>query len=126
MGMIDRIRNFFKGSNNEISVQQDDTYQKSELATQIVNLVDKIKRVNSFDSSIWNLSNISNRQLEEKSLEELQIMCNRLNSRFSELTRQSQRTSSQRESLEAAKWTGQKPQNLTNYEFDRFQRDDER
>ncbi len=30
------------------------------------------------------------------------------------------------ESLEEAKWTGKKPKGLTNYEFDRLQRDEAR
>lgn len=126
MGMMDNIRNFFRGSNNTPVIQEDDSYKKSMLATQIVNSIDKIKRINSFDSSIWNLSNTSTYDLQRKSLAELERIQSSLDSRLSELTRQSQRRNPQRESLEESKWTGQKPRNMSDHDFDRFQRDDER
>lgn len=126
MGMLDNIKNFFKGSNNTQVVQEDDSYKKSMLATQIVNAIDKIKRINSFDSSIWNLSNVSSYDLQRKSLAELERLQASLDSRLSELTKQSQRRSPERESLEESKWTGQKPKNMTDHDFDRFQRDDGR
>lgn len=126
MGMMDNIRNFFRGSNNAPVMQEDDSYKKSMLATQIVNSIDKIKRINSFDSSIWNLSNTSTYDLQRKSLAELERIQASLDSRLSELTRQSQRSNPQREALEESKWTGQKPRNMSDHDFDRFQRDDER
>lgn len=124
MGIIDNVRNFFKGSNNVSVEQEEDTYKKSMLATKIVNLVDKIKRINSFDSSIWNLNNVSSYELERKSLDELEQLYSSLSSRLLVLTKQHQRESQEREAYEDAKWTGQKPENLTNQEFDRFQRYD--
>lgn len=126
MGMLDNIRNFFRGSNNAPVVQEDDSYKKSMLATQIVNSIDKIKRINSFDSSIWNLSNTSTYDLQRKSLAELERIQSSLDSRLSELTRQSQTRSPQREALEESKWTGQKPRNMSDHDFDRFQRDEGR
>lgn len=126
MGMFDNIRNIFKGPNNATAVKEDDRAKKVMLATEIINLVDKIKRVNSFDSSIWNLSNASSQQLQRRSVAELESLRASLSSRIEELTRQSKASSSRRESLEASKWTGQRPQGLTEHEFDRFQRDDER
>jgi len=125
MGILDNLRNLFKSPDN-IPVVQEDTYRKSKLAGEIVNLVDEIKRINSFDSSIWNLANTSSYELEKRSLAELERLQASLYNRRSELIKQSQRKSTERENLEAARWTGQKPQNLTNHEFDRFQRDDER
>ncbi len=126
MGMFDNFRNLFKGSSKAPVAMEEDSYKKSMLATQIVNLVDKIKRKNSFDSSIWNLNNISSSQLERRSLAELEGLKSTLDSKLSELTRQSQRKDQRMESLEASKWTGQKPKGLTDHEFDRFQRDESR
>ena len=126
MGMLDNIRKFFGGSKSEAVAREDDSYKKSMLATQIVNSIDRIKRINSFDSSIWNLSNVSTYDLQRKSLSELESMHANLSRRISELDRQNQRGDSKRESLEASKWTGQRPQNMSNHDFDRFQRDESR
>ena len=125
MGLLDNIRGFFSSSKNSQPMQLDDENEKQRLAEKIVNLIGKIKKVNSFDSSIWNLSNISSYELKSKSLDELKRLNSSLESRLAELDRRSQVTSSSRESLEASKWTGQKPQNMNNKEFDRFQRSDD-
>ena len=125
MGLLSNIRGFFSSSKNAQPMQLDDENEKQRLAEKIVNLIGKIKKVNSFDSSIWNLSNISSYELKSKSLDELKRLNSSLESRLAELDRRSQVTSSSRESLEASKWTGQKPQNMTNKEFDRFQRSDD-
>ena len=128
MGLLDNFRNFFKSSNERTTpvMPKEDTLEKSMLATQIVNLVDKIKRINSFDSSIWNLSNVSSTELQRKNLAELEQIHSNLNARLSVLVRQSERENPTREALESSKWTGRKPEHLTNHEFDRFQRDEER
>lgn len=125
MGLLDNIRGFFSSSKNSQPMQLDDENEKQRLAEKIVNLIGKIKKVNSFDSSIWNLSNISSYELKSKSLDELKRLNSSLENRLAELDRRSQVTSSSRESLEASKWTGQKPQNMNNKEFDRFQRSDD-
>ncbi len=125
MGLLDNIRGFFSSSKNAQPMQLDDENEKQRLAEKIVNLIGKIKKVNSFDSSIWNLSNISSYELKSKSLDELKRLNSSLENRLAELDRRSQVTSSSRESLEASKWTGQKPQNMNNKEFDRFQRSDD-
>ena len=125
MGLLSNIRGFFSSSKNSQPMQLDDENEKQRLAEKIVNLIGKIKKVNSFDSSIWNLSNISSYELKSKSLDELKRLNSSLESRLAELDRRSQVTSSSRESLEASKWTGQKPQNMNNKEFDRFQRSDD-
>lgn len=74
MGLIDNIRGFFSGSNNMQTepTKLNDDYEKSILAEKIVDLVNKIQRINSFDNSIWNLSNVSSYELRRKSLNELQ------------------------------------------------------
>ena len=59
MGLIDNLKGHFSGSKNIQPVQVNDEYEKARLREQIVDLVNKIKRINSFDSSIWNLSNVS-------------------------------------------------------------------
>ena len=127
MGLMDSIRGLFSGSKNNQSVQTNgnDEYKKSMLADRIVDLVDKIKRINSFDNSIWNLSNVSSYDLRRKSLEELQMLNSSLENRLSVLDKQSQRVNTNNEELEASKWTGQKPQHLNENDFDRFQRSDD-
>ena len=45
MGMIDTLRKIFKDSNNRPLMPEDDSGKKEILATQIVNLVDKIKKI---------------------------------------------------------------------------------
>ena len=127
MGLMDNIREFFSGSKNTQTSQPqiNEEYEKSRLADRIVDLIGRIKRINSFDSSIWNLSNISSYDLKRKSLEELQRLNSSLENRLSELDRQSQRRNPNREALEASKWTGQKPSNMSNLDFDRFQRSDD-
>lgn len=126
MGLMNNIREFFSGSKNShaTQVQANDKYEKSILARKIVNLVNEIKRINSFDSSIWNLSNISSYTLERKSLDELQILNTSLQNRLAELNRTKQQGNLRRDSLEASKWTGQKPKHMSEHDFDRFQRDD--
>lgn len=128
MGLMDNIREFFSGSENVQAShpQVNEEYEKSRLADRIVDLVGKIKKINSFDSSIWNLSNVSSYELKRKSLDELQNLISSLENRLSALNRQSQIGNSRNEELEASKWTGQKPRNMSDFDFDRFQRDDER
>ena len=125
MGLLNNLRGFFSGSKNTQAVQVEDEYEKSRLAEKIVDLVGRIKRINSFDSSVWNLSNVSSYELKRKSLDELQRLNLSLENRLSELNRQKQTSDPKRESLEAAKWTGQKPKNMSDLDFDRFQRYDD-
>ena len=129
MGLMDNIRKFFSGSKNVQSTQPqvNNEAEKSRLAEKIVDLVDKIKRINSFDSSVWNLSNTSSYDLKRKSLDELQRLHSNLENRLGELNKQkqTQQANPERESLEASKWTGQKPRDMSDVEFDRFQRDDD-
>ena len=127
MGLMDNIRGFFLGSKNTQTTQPqiNEEYEKSRLTDRIVDLIGKIKRINSFDSSIWNLSNVSSYELKRKSLNELQKLNSSLENRLSELDRQSQRRNPIVEELEASKWTGQKPKNMSDLDFDRFQRSDD-
>ena len=55
-------------------------------------------------------------------MNELKELNSNLANRLSELERQNQRRDSNRESLEASKWTGQKPKNMSDHDFDRWQR----
>lgn len=126
MGLMDNIRNSLLRSKNRqiVQVQENDEYEKSRLAVKIINLVNSIKRIDSFDSSIWNLSNISSYELKRKGLSELQKLHSTLENRLEELTRQRQQRNPEREVLEASKWAGQKPKDMSDHDFDRFQRDD--
>ena len=127
MGLIDNIREFFSSSKNSQTGQPhiDEEYEKSILADKIVDLVVKIKKINSFDDSIWSLSNVSSFDLKRKKLEDLQMLCSKLETRLSALDRQSKINNLNNDELEASKWTGQKPQHLNDYDFDRFQRSDD-
>ncbi len=127
MGLMDNIRGFFSGSKNaETSQPQlNEEYEKLRLAENIVNLVDKIKKINSFDSSIWNLSHTSSYELKRKSLAELQKLNSSLENRFVELDKQSKNVNPKMEALEASKWTGQKSKDMSEHDFDRFQRSDD-
>lgn len=130
MGLIDNIRKFFLNSKNtqtvQVQAQTNSEYEKSRLADQIVSLVNSIKRIDSYDSTVWNLSNISSYELRRKNLAELEKLHSRLENRLEELNRQSQQRNPRREALEASKWTGQKPKDMSDHDFDRFQRDDDR
>lgn len=127
MGLINKIRDFFSGSKDVqiIQPQRNERYEKEKLASNIVNLVDKIKKINSFDSSIWNLSNVSTFDLQQKSLNELQKISFNLENSFANLQIKNQRRNSNSEALEASKWTGQRSPNMNNFDFDRFQRSDD-
>ena len=117
MRILDNIKKFLKGENAKPIIKQENTYKKSVLSSNIMNLINDIKRIDSFDKSLWNLSNASNISLQNKSEIELEQLYANLSSRLEKIN-------FSRQSLEASKWTGQKPKNMTDYEFDRFQRDD--
>ena len=107
--------------------KENEWYQKLALSKEIISLVNEIKRRATFDSILWNLNNVSTSELERKSLEELNQISSNLKRRLVELTTtQKQTRDITREKLEEAKWTGQKPRGLTDYEFDRLQRDEAR
>lgn len=123
MGMIDTLRKIFKDSNNRPLIPEDDSGKKEILATQIVNLVDKIKKINSFDSCLWNLRNVTTYSLKSKSLGELQTLHSSLTNRLEKLTNLKTKANQTYQDLEAAKWTGEKPTHLSNHDFDRLQND---
>lgn len=123
MGMIDTLRKIFKDSNNRPLMPEDDSGKKEILATQIVTLVDKIKKINSFDSCLWNLRNVTTYSLKNKSLGELQTLHSSLTNRLEELTNLKAKANQTYQDLEAAKWTGEKPTHLSNHDFDRLQND---
>lgn len=122
MGILSKLGNLLKGSNDTEIVVQDDSYEKSRIVSEIINLISSIKRIDSFDISVHNLSKISRYDLERKSLDELKEIRHNLEIKHSHLNKQSQRQDSEREAYNRALWTGEKPSNLTNYEFDRAQR----
>ena len=84
MGFIDNIRGFFSNSNSTQSSQPqiNEEYEKSMLADKIVDLVNKIKKIDSFDSSIWSLHNASSSSLKRKSLNELKSLYSSLGNRL--------------------------------------------
>lgn len=128
MGFIDNLRSLVKGVGNEEveEVQKEDPYEKSRLASEIVSLVQKISKINSFDTSIRSLTDISSYDLKKKSLPELQQLKDTLNSRLSAIDKQSQRSGQTRNDLQEAAWTGRKPAGMTDHDFDRYQSHDDR
>ena len=128
MGLMDNIRNIFSNSKNKENtpIYENEEYLKSKLAGKILDLVNNIKRINSFDSSIWNLANISSYELQRKSLDELKSLQSTLEYRILELEGQKQSKNIKNEELEAAKWTGKKPNYMSDHDFDRFQRAEDR
>ena len=122
MGLFDNLRKIFSSSNNVQPVQVESEQEKSILSDKIVNLVSKIKRINSFDSSLWNLSNVSSYELKRKSLDELKRLHANLENRLSELDRQSQKGNPEQERIERAKWTGEKSPNVSSHDLDWSQR----
>lgn len=127
MGFMDKIRNFFGKTHDESSTQVrvNDVYEKRMLAEEIVDLVGKIKKINSFDSSINSFSYVSSYELQQRDLEELQAIASKLEKKLSYLNKQSRSNKSTVSDLEASKWTGRKPQNMSTYDYDRMQRDDD-
>ncbi len=123
MGIINNIRDIFSRKNMQTPyVQPNEEYEKTKLVEDIIELIHRIKKINTFDGSIWNLSNTSNYELKRKSLAELQRINHSLKNRLAELNKQSEH-GSPKEELESSKWTGKKPKDMTSPEFDRFQRD---
>lgn len=123
MGLMDKIRGLFNGSNNT-PVVQEDRYAKSRLATDIVNLVGKINRINCFDGSIRGLANMSSYELERKSMEELEQLHANLSNKYDGLVQQRQRNNERNEAAIAAKWTGQRTAGMTEHDLDHYQRGD--
>lgn len=127
MGFLDNLRNFFSRSNKKEQAQPEDNFKKSSLATQIVNLVDKINRINSFDGSIRGLTNVRSYELERRSLAELEQLKGTLENRLNllDLTKQPGEKNAEREALERSRWTGEKTQNMTDHDLDVYQRSDD-
>ena len=121
MGFMDKIRN----EESSTQARANDAYKKRMLAEEIVDLVGKIKKINSFDSSINSFSYVSSYELQQRDLEELQAIASKLEKKLSYLNQQSRSNKSTVSDLEASKWTGRKPQNMSTYDYDRMQRDDD-
>jgi len=117
MGLIDKIRGFVSGSNNTPAVQED-KYAKTQLAMQIINLAGKINRINCFSQDVSRLANMSNYELEKKSMEELTQIYNSLNSRYNGLVQQREINNRKSEAAIAAKWTGQRTPEMTSHDLD--------
>lgn len=124
MGLMDKLRGFFNGSSNAPVVQEEDKYAKSRLATDIVNLVGKINRINCFDGSIRGLTNMSSYELERKSMAELEQLHTNLSNKYAGLVQQRQQNSERTDAAIAAKWTGQRTPDMTAHDLDSYQRGD--
>lgn len=127
MGLLDNLKKFFSvGSEREINFENvNDDFEKEKLSSRIVNLVDKIQRINSFDSSVWNMSNVSTFELKRKSVDELRKICVSLENRLVVLEGQKKSNNNSRDALEEAKWTGKQIQGMSKSDLDRAQREDD-
>ena len=126
MGLLDKIRNAFSKSNepfDPVAQLQEEESKKSELASNILNSITKIKRINSLDRSLWNLSNLDLYELKNKRLTELEKINRNLDNRLQEL--KTQKNNYNRDSIEESKWTGQMPKDFSKQDFDRLQRSDD-
>ncbi|MNP48614.1 hypothetical protein D3C76_1427470 [compost metagenome] len=126
MGFIENLRKLVKGNDSDNKKVTEDTYAKSMIAREVVNLVEQINKINSFDSSIRTLINVSSHQLQSKSMADLQNLRDTLSYKLSTIDQQRKVGSTAREALEESKWTGKKPNTMTDRQFDRHQRDESR
>ena len=124
MGLIDKLRGFINGSNNTPVVQEEDKYEKLRLATEIVNLAGKINRINCFDGSIRELTNLSEYDLQKRSMTELKQLHDNLNNKYSSLVYKRDQNNAKNDADTAAKWTGQRAPNTTAHDLDFSQRGD--
>ena len=129
MGLLDSIVEFLSGSKSDRieQPQVNEEYEKERLAHRIVHLVSEIKKITSFDSCLWNLSNVNSFELRERSFSELQSLNSSLEKRLSKLENEmkSKKADPTREALEEAKWTGRIPDGMSVNQFDRLQRSDD-
>lgn len=123
MGMFDNIRNFFNRKESAPVVQRNDYAERMDKVYKILDLKQKFLKTNSWDSSVLR---INESVLKTKSLTELEEIEDNLNRLLSNQIRKSQVTNPTMESLEASKWTGQRPTEMNKHDFDRFQNDDGR
>ena len=122
MGIIDNIRNTLFGNSNNSQSQSPFEVERSKrnIAEEIEELVRRIIKINSFDSSIWNLVNKTPSDLIRMyDLPELQSIKNNLTERLSQLQTQSRNPNEA--SLQDAAWTGNVPNHMSQRDFNRFQ-----
>ncbi len=124
MGMMDKLRGLFSGSNNTQTIQEDRN-AKSSLVDQILDLANKINRINCFDGSIRGLTSVSSQNsLLGKDMQELEQLYAKLSNTYDGLVQQKQKYNEKTEATIAAKWTGEKTNNMTNHDLDFSQRGD--
>ena len=123
MGLMDNIRGLFSRKTEVSHPQVNEYYAKKQLAEKIEDLVNSIKRINSFDSSVVNFYSFD---LTNKDLDELQRLYSSLEKRLSELNNRKNQMRASSNPYEDAKWTGTKIGNMTDHDLDRWQNDDGR
>ena len=121
MGILDNIRNIFRGNESQQPViQKNDYAERMDKVYKILDLKEKFLKLNSWDSSVMNIRETT---LKTKSLLELEEIEKNLNDLLFKQNNKNQQRNPQMESLEASKWTGQKTPGMTDHDFDRFQDD---
>lgn len=80
--MMDKLRGLFSGSNNTQTIQEDRN-AKSSLVDQILDLANKINRINCFDGSIHGLTSMSSQNsLLGKDMQELEQLYAKLSNTY--------------------------------------------
>ena len=124
MGLLKKIRDFFIGSKEE-TVEEENPYKKEMVAREIMDLVGRIAKIDSFDSEVRRFHDRTSGGLQrEYSLSELNELKEYLEKKYNRLIELAQKEYAERKSYEIEKWTGQKPKGMTDHDFDRLQRDD--
>ena len=106
---------------NEPVTSLEEEAERGRLIDQCCNLVEKILKVNSFDSSITYYRSDPYRSFSKKTLPELKVIKSTLEGRLNKL--QNPQRDPQQEAIERAKWTGERSHGLSDRDLDRTQRD---
>lgn len=127
MGLVDKLKEFLNGSEKN-QVVRESPWEKRDLARDVMGLIDEIKRIDSFDRTVWNMGYMSEYTLaDSKTTDELKRMKNSLNKRLLELQKQKENVNLRGSSeYEKALWTGEKPKGWTDRDLDLAQTRDDR
>ena len=129
MRFIDRVKGLFGIETEEQKRAREEQarneqWERSSLITDVSNLAGKLARINSFDREAMKYSRMSSYQFGDMSIDDLRQIKESLSGKIK--SEEAKREGYMRKSreLEEAKWSGIKPQGMTDHDFDRWQRDD--
>lgn len=127
MGLLDRVRDFFSGSKGQEEAAQiiygGNQVDKRDLIDEVKDLKRRVLMQNSFNTTAMRVPEYG---LEQKSIEELTQIRDSLQSELGTINRNNRAASSkeraEREAREAARWTGNRPEGMSQQDLDRAQR----